>query len=227
MDNERHSVRYSLKNPFVKFNRINLFLLLAIFLCSLIAVALLVHNLASCSQDESQMSENHYNLNDEAINSTTSTHSPESKFTKELRLPRSIIPLTYDVILLPFMNTDNFTFNGEIKIKIQVVESCKNVTLHSLTLQVIWDQSHIQKIDKNGKAVENLSIRNQYFVEEKQFLILETNKDLEAGSFYIILLKFVGIIKDNLQGFYKSSYTVGSQTRWLASTQFQATDARR
>lgn len=229
MDTTRHSDRYSSKKSFVKFSRRGFFILLAIILCSLVAVAFLVYNLSPCLQEKSHMSDHYHLHNDEPANPTHSltTQSPENKFAKDLRLPRSIKPLAYDVVLLPYMNADNFTFNGEIKIKFQVVENCKNVTLHSLSLRIIWDQSHIQKIDANGKTAENLSIHNQYFVEEKQFLVLETNKELEANSFYLLRLKFLGTIKDNLQGFYKSSYKVGSQTRWIASTQFQATDARR
>lgn len=230
MDGTRHSDRYA-KKPFIKFSRTGFLFLLATILCLLVAVALLVHNFAPCTQDDLNVSASHYHLQDEPTNPplslTTSTQSPESKFAKDLRLPRSIKPLAYDVALLPFMSTDNFTFNGEIKIKLHVVENCKNVTLHSLSLQIIWDQSHIQQIDEHGKTIENLLIRNQYFVEEKQFLVLETHKEFEVGSFYLVRLKFVGTIKDNLQGFYKSSYNVGSQTRWIASTQFQATDARR
>ena len=101
------------------------------------------------------------------------------------------------------------------------------VTLHSTSLVINWSFTDIQKLDDDGKHAENVPITNQYFVDEKQFLVLETGKDLEANSNYVVRLQFVGSIKDNLQGFYKSSYNVGTETKWIASTQFQATDARR
>lgn len=234
MDNTRHIDRYESKKAFLKLTRTGFFLFMAIFVCSLIAVALLVYNFAVCPQDDpQQVSENHYHVREDLLNPTlslvtsTTPGSSETKLDKELRLPRSIKPISYDIVLLPFLNADNFTFNGETEIKIQVVESCKNVTLHAFSLQIVWSFSHIQKLDSDDNPMENVSITNQYFVEDKQFLVLETNKVLEANSFYLVKLRFVGSIKDNLQGFYKSSYNVGSETRWIASTQFQATDARR
>lgn len=233
MDNTRHSDRFESKKAFLKLSRTGFFLFMAIFLCSLVAVALLVYNFAVCPQDDPQLSENHYHVREDLINPTlplvtsTTPGNNETKSDKELRLPRSIKPISYDIVLLPFLNADNFTFNGETEIRIEVTEDCKNVTLHSFSLQIIWSFSHIQKLDSDNKPAENVSISNQYFVEDKQFLVLETSKVLEANSFYIVKLQFVGSIKDNLQGFYKSSYNVGSETRWIASTQFQATDARR
>jgi aminopeptidase N len=230
-NNTRHADQK--KAPFIKLSRIGFFLLIAIFLCSLVAVALLVYNFTVCPQDDPQVSANHFHVRDQLISPahplTTSTQSPENatKHAKELRLPRSIKPISYDVVLLPFLNNDNFTFNGEIAIKLLIAETCKNVTLHSLTLKFNWNYSYIQKLDDDDKSEGNVSITSQYFVEEKQFLVLETAKELEKDSIYVVRLQFSGSIKDNLQGFYKSSYNVGTETRWIASTQFQATGARR
>lgn len=233
MDNTRHSDRFESKKAFLKLSRTGFFLFMAIFLCSLVAVGLLVYNFAVCPQEDPQLSENHFHIRDDLMNPTlslvtsTTTEYSETKSDKELRLPRSVKPVSYDVVLLPFLIADNFTFNGETEIKVHVVESCKNITMHSFSLQIIWNFSHIQKLNGNGEPAENVSITNQYFVEDMQFLVLETSKVLEENSFYLVKLQFVGSIKDNLQGFYKSSYEVGTETRWIASTQFQATDARR
>lgn len=234
MDATRHSEHFESKKFFLKLSCTGFILLVAIFMCSLVAVALLVYNFAVCPQDDLQISENHFHLQDDLINpalslstSTQSSDSEAAKNDKDLRLPRSIHPISYDVVILPFLTEDNFTFNGEIAVKIQVTETCKNITLHSFSLQIIWSSSHIQKLGDDGKPAENVSITNQYFVEDKQFLILETSKELKSNSTFVVKLKFSGSIKDNLQGIYKSSYNVGTDTRWLASTQFQATDARR
>jgi aminopeptidase N len=231
MDNTRHSDHY--KKAFVKLSRTGTFLLSAIIVCSLVAVALLVYNFAACPQDDLQLTESRHHFRQDLINPTlsltTSTKITENdtRHSKDLRLPRSIRPVSYDVVLLPFLTSDNFTFNGEVAIRINVMETCKNVTLHSTSLIINWSFSHIQKLNEDNKPTENVSITNQYFVDEKQFLVLETGKDLEVNTSYIVRLQFVGTIKDNLQGFYKSSYNVGTETKWIASTQFQATDARR
>jgi aminopeptidase N len=230
MDTSRHSDHY--KKSFVKFSCTGFFLFITIFLCCIVAVALLVYNFATCPQIDPLLSENHHfrlDLLKPGLSQTTSTESSDTtaKSSKDLRLPRSIKPVSYDVVLLPFLSSDNFTFNGEIAIRINVIEKCKNITLHSTSLVINWSFTHIQKIGDDEKPAGNVSITNQYFVDEKQFLVLETGKDLEANTNYVVKLQFVGSIKDNLQGFYKSSYNVGDETKWIASTQFQATDARR
>lgn len=224
MDNTRHSDRLESKKAFVKLSRAGFFLYVAIFLCSLVAVALLVYNFVKCPQEDPQISENHFRIHDETINPTlslrSSTQSPENGVKqpeKDLRLPRSIKPISYDLILLPFLSGENFTFHGEVEIKILIAERCKNVTLHAFSLQVLWNYSYIQKIDNDNERAENVSIAKQYFIEDKQFLVLETSKMLEVNAFYLVKLKFIGSIKDNLQGFYKSSYNAGSETRWIVS----------
>lgn len=234
MDNARHSDHYESKKAFLKLSRSGFLLLVAIFLCSLVAVALLVYNFAVCPEDDPQSHESHFHIRDELLHAshalTTTIQPPDgnvTKFAKELRLPRSVKPIAYNLVLLPFLTGDNFTFSGEIEIKVQVTEACKNVTMHSASLKINWSFSRLQKLNDADQPMENVSIASQYFVEDKQFLVLETSKELEANAFYLVRLQFSGTIKDDLQGFYKSSYNVGSETKWIASTQFQATDARR
>ena len=224
MDNARQSDRLESKKVFLKLSRGGFFLYVAIFLCSLVAVALLVYNFANCNQEAPHVSEHHFRIQDNLIHPTlsltSSTQSPDNAISpseKDLRLPRSIKPISYDVTLLPFLSGENFTFHGEIEIKLLVTESCKNITLHSYLLQILWDSTNIQKLDNDDDPTENVSISKQYFIEDKQFLVLETNKILEENTFYLLKLKYTGSIKDNLQGFYKSSYNVGSETRWMVS----------
>lgn len=44
---------------------------------------------------------------------------------------------------------------------------------------------------------------------------------------YNIFIKFKGYLTDSMRGFYRSYYNEGGQVKWLGSTQFQSTDARR
>lgn len=203
MDNNgRHADRYESKKNFMKLSRTGFLLAFAIYAFSLVAVALLVYNFAVCPQEDPRLSENHHHVMDPSypLSVSLSTSGGEVSIPRELRLPRSVKPLSYDVTLLPFLATENFTFSGEAEIKILITERCKNVTLHSYMLQMTWSTSQIQKLDSDGQPKENLTIHNQYFVEEKQFLVLETSKELEKGLEYIVKLRFVGTIKDNLQG---------------------------
>ena len=44
---------------------------------------------------------------------------------------------------------------------------------------------------------------------------------------YRLDLEFHGILNDELRGLYRSTYKVDGETRIMATTQFEATDARR
>ena len=56
---------------------------------------------------------------------------------------------------------------------------------------------------------------------------LDLPTEVETGPATIVL-SFTGILNDRLRGFYLSTYTdAGGRERDLASTQFEATDARR
>lgn len=46
----------------------------------------------------------------------------------------------------------------------------------------------------------------------KQFFILKFQSELLAAYQYNIRLKYTGRLQDNMEGFYKSSYTVGNTT---------------
>lgn len=84
----------------------------------------------------------------------------------------------------------------------------------------------------------------------RQFFIIKF-KDIQPADYqYKIHIKYTGRLQDNMEGFYKSSYTIANKTRldicfqtgflrvcfhlrrpsfcrWIAATQFQPTDARK
>lgn len=55
---------------------------------------------------------------------------------------------------------------------------------------------------------------------------LQLNDKLEVGEASIKLV-FNGILNDKLAGFYRSKYQVNGEDRYMATTQFEPTDARR
>lgn len=234
MDSSTHPGDYDTKKHFLKLSRLMFFMFVAMFICSLIAVALLVYNFAVCpSDDDDKICTNHYHANGNSSLTSTSIStstiaSVESTIIKDVRLPRSISPLSYDLVIVPNLTTENFTFEGDVAIKILITKTCKNITLHSWTLKIQRDFTQIKMLNDNGEIMDgDIEVTNQSFVDGKQFLVIETKQELERGNEYLLKLKFLGQITDNLQGFYKSSYTVNGETKWIVSTQFQSTDARR
>jgi aminopeptidase N len=236
MDNSRHPGDYDTKKHFLTLSRLMFFMFLAMFVCSLVAVALLVYNFAVCPQDEDVKVCSdllHLNGNSSPVSSssisplTTIGETTEPPMIKDVRLPRAIKPISYDIVIVPNLSGENFTFEGDIAIKLHVDASCRNITLHSWTLKIRRDFVKIFTLEGNGTDGDEVYVKDQFFVEEKQFLVIETKDELQKGKDYLLKMKYMGQITDNLQGFYKSSYTVNGETKWLASTQFQSTDARR
>ena len=59
---------------------------------------------------------------------------------EDIRLPRSLFPRHYTIRLLPWMEEDNFTINGDISILIDCVEKTNLIVLHNVG-NIIEEQS--------------------------------------------------------------------------------------
>ena len=61
----------------------------------------------------------------------------------------------------------------------------------------------------------------------RQFYIIQLGEEL-TNTQARLSIKWTGVLNDELAGFYRSSYTVeASNRRYIATTQLEATDARR
>ncbi|XP_018306516.1 puromycin-sensitive aminopeptidase-like protein [Mycetomoellerius zeteki] len=190
-----------------------------LFLFSLTATGLLVYYFAPCHEKQVPTS------------TETDIFSPiiPTKIHIDIRLPRDVVPELYELWLIPFIWEGNFTFHGEIKILINVTNDTDNVTLHAVDIKIDEGFTSIREYssnDKNNNKTTVIGITEQKKDVDRQFHVIKTSK-LKKGKQYIVHLKFIGYLNDNLHGFYRSSYTVDNQTRWIATTQFEPTDARR
>nr|XP_034185647.1 aminopeptidase Ey [Osmia lignaria]XP_034185648.1 aminopeptidase Ey [Osmia lignaria]XP_034185650.1 aminopeptidase Ey [Osmia lignaria] len=202
------------------------FLLTAAFLISLVVTGLLVYHLAPCLEEKDAKACN--DLSNAVFESRGIFSTDTSNKQKlDVRLPRSIVPDLYELRLIPFIWEGNFTFNGEVKILVNVTEDTRNITLHAVDMMIDVDFTNIKEYSATSNNSNTVRIRGQKNDTERQFHVIRTSDTLKRGKQYVLHLKFVGYLKDYLQGFYRSSYTIDGQTRWIATTQFQPTDARR
>ncbi|XP_034485827.1 aminopeptidase N [Drosophila innubila] len=205
-------------------------LLASFFICTLLAVGFIVYNFATCAHLEPESGEEIVCTSVRLHNSKTSHGTDdEPKYVQDVRLPRSIQPLKYNISLVPQME-GNFSFTGTVQIRVRVLEDCYNITMHTEDLNITRNDVAVYRVvskDKDEWETNSLRIHKQYLVAAKQFFVIQLYDKLLRGSEYVVNIRFTGIIKDYLQGFYRSSYEVLNETRWVASTQFQATDARR
>ncbi|KAH8024437.1 hypothetical protein HPB51_022946 [Rhipicephalus microplus] len=130
---------------------------------------------------------------------------PVPPLPKNVRLPRSLVPVHYDVELTPRLD-GKFTFNGSVAILVRCVLETWNVTLHIKDLNVS-DVSVSESNAAGGSRVEHDS-----YDEDKhlQFLIIKLKRPLAVGANYTVRMNFVGLLNDDLAGFYRSSYVDAS-----------------
>jgi puromycin-sensitive aminopeptidase len=55
--------------------------------------------------------------------------------------------------------------------------------------------------------------------------VFQLHENLKIGTVFLHIV-FSGVLNDYLQGFYRSKYTVDGEDRYMATTQFESTDAR-
>ena len=132
-------------------------------------------------------------------------------------LPANVRPSKYSIKLQP--DLDQFTFQGEETIGIQVMEPTSEILLNAVELQV---QSAILSRDGVRTAASQIS-----YDTSRETLILSFGEAIATGEANLDL-EFTGELNDKLRGFYRSEYTndQGEQKK-LATTQFEPTDARR
>ena len=133
------------------------------------------------------------------------------------RLPYSVEPRRYALRLTP--DLDNATFTGEVHIEVLVHDAVDEIVLHAAELTV--DSANLEP---GGAERQTLTVRID---EESERLVLTPESSLPPGP-AVISLEFAGVLNDKLHGFYRSAFTdEGGVTRTIATTQFEAADARR
>jgi hypothetical protein len=116
------------------------------------------------------------------------------------RLPKTAAPISYEVYLKP--DFESFTFEGDVKIRVQVFEDTNSITLHS-NRQTIRSTT---VTEKNEIILANIDT-------EKHFLAISGQSNFLNGTEYTINIAFTGILSEDMNGFYRSSYTTGNETR--------------
>lgn len=142
------------------------------------------------------------------------------KFTlmvkKNVQLPAYVRPERYKIILRP--DLEKFIFQGEETIFLTLEEATTKIKLHADEIE----------IDEASFTHKNLRIPAQniscYKKSETVKFTFPHKLPKGKGELY---LKFKGVLNDKMRGFYRSKYTVGGVEKYMATTQFEATDARR
>ncbi|MCH8351430.1 MAG: M1 family metallopeptidase [Chloroflexi bacterium] len=132
-------------------------------------------------------------------------------------LPATVRPVKYRIKLQP--DLDRFTFQGDESIDIHVVEATREIVLNALDLEIASATLHCGGSENTAESIT--------FDEERQTATLSFGQQIPIGD-ATLDISFTGELNDKLHGFYRSEYTTPEgEQKYLAATQFEATDARR
>ncbi len=131
------------------------------------------------------------------------------------RLATYVKPERYKILLTPDLS--KFSFEGQETIYLSLEKPTKEITLHSLEIEI--DSAEFTSGNETlvGKVKYNL---------KAETATLTFPQILKKGKGELKLF-FRGILNDKMRGFYRSKYTFNGEERYLATTQFESTDARR
>ncbi len=134
------------------------------------------------------------------------------------RLPTNVRPVKYDLTLTPDLSA--FTFAGEETVAIEVDEAVSSIAVNAIELDIL--EASVTLADGATLSAQSITLD-----EEMETATFAFGRDIPPGA-ASLYIRFNGTLNDQLRGFYRSQYTdPEGRQRYLATTQFEATDARR
>lgn len=131
------------------------------------------------------------------------------------RLPFFIKPERYQLTIKP--NLDGFIFEGSETIFLSLEKTTSEITLHAKDLKITEVEFKVESRKfKAGSIKYNVKAETVTFTFAKK---------LPKGKGELSL-SFTGVLNDKMRGFYRSRYNHGGREKHMATTQFEATDAR-
>ena len=124
------------------------------------------------------------------------------------------VPINYNLTFEPDLK--KFIFTGTEIITASCKKSTNQITMHCAELKIK------SCIVKSGNHIVSSTAKTN---EKKEELSIKLGEKIKGTA--TISLTFQGILNDRLLGFYRSKYEQNGKTKYLATTQFEAADARR
>lgn len=139
----------------------------------------------------------------------------------DYRLPNDTKPIHYDIWLSTDIHRGDFAFEGRVSILIEAIANTSEIKLHYRQITI----TNVRLSRDTGGTIHS-SARFE-LVPLTEFLVIRPTQPLRQNLKYIVEISYSGVLRSDDAGFYRSSYVnPQGETVWLATTQFQATDAR-
>lgn len=149
-----------------------------------------------------------------STSATTATTTPavdESKPWNQYRLPKTLIPDSYRVILRPYLTPNNqglYIFQGNSTVRFTCNQTTDVIIIHSKKLNYTLKGNHrvvLRTLD--GTPAPNID--KTELVERTEYLVVHLQGSLVEGRQYEMDSQFQGELADDLAGFYRSEYMEG------------------
>jgi aminopeptidase N len=132
---------------------------------------------------------------------TVSTTSDDLKQDAiSYRLPNNTLPLRYDIEINTRIDEAIFNFFGKVKIRLQVLNQSRDITLHAKQLSIV-------SVELRNSGGVTVAIQTPSVDPVTNFLtIVLVSEQLMAGQEYTVDIQYSGILRTDNLGFYRSSY---------------------
>ncbi|KAM9817545.1 aminopeptidase Ey-like [Neosynchiropus ocellatus] len=160
----------------------------------------------------------------------TPTPSTPKEPWQRYRLPDSLRPLSYNVILWPRLEPRPedglYFFTGNSTVVFRCENETDLILIHSNKLNLTTFGGHHAVLTGLDGAVAP-GVTKTWLEVPTQFLVVQLSGPLQVGSRFELYTEFEGELADDLGGFYRSEYEEGGVKKVVATTQMQPTDARK
>lgn len=143
----------------------------------------------------------------ESTSKITTTNKPPD--TINFRLPDNLKPYLYELEIQPFLDPNNFRFNGKMKMFINCLSSTNRIVFHQQGLKINESNAKLIDLSTNNEMQMNLPFD---YDSETEFVIVSLKNNLVNGKNYSLELPYSANMSNKLFGFYNGSYSFNGQT---------------
>ncbi|GAB0097809.1 Aminopeptidase [Sergentomyia squamirostris] len=138
---------------------------------------------------------------------------------EEYHLPLNVIPEKYKISLN--IDTSLWNFHGEETVDIAVISSTRFIQFNAKGLEI----QGTDIILRNSDNLVEFTPSDYTYNDETEIATVTFEQEISPQN-YQLVIKFIGIIRSDVFGLYRSSYTIDNQQKYVVATQFQAAYAR-
>ncbi|XP_012621645.3 glutamyl aminopeptidase [Microcebus murinus] len=138
------------------------------------------------------------------------------------RLPDFLSPAHYDLEVRPELEADRYS--GSVSVAVNVSAPTRHLWLHLRETRV----TRLPAL--RAPSGRQVPVRRCFEYPQQEYLVVEAEEELPPSGddgLYVLTLEFAGWLNGSLVGFYRTTYTENGQTRSIAATDHEPTDARK